>query len=99
LPAARIYEDESCVAFQDIAPKAPTHFLIIPRRHFATLADCGEGEEGLLGHMLLLAARLARERNVSSYRTVINTNSQAGQTVYHLHVHVLGGRTMRWPPG
>lgn len=99
-PAAIHYEDEQCVVFQDIHPKAPVHFLVVPRRHIASLNDEGH-DEALLGHLLAVAARVAREKGVagSGFRTVINTNAEAGQTVFHLHVHVLGGRILRWPPG
>lgn len=98
-PARLLFEDERCVALEDIHPMAPVHVLILPRRHVATLADCAVGDESLLGHLLLMAARAAREKGLDGFRTVINTNAEAGQTVFHLHVHVLGGRAMRWPPG
>jgi histidine triad (HIT) family protein len=98
-PAVLIYEDERCVAIEDVYPKAPLHALVIPRKHLATLADCAEEDEELLGHLLHVAAQVAKDKGVPGFRTVINTNSEAGQTIYHLHIHVLGGRTMRWPPG
>lgn len=97
--AALLYEDDRCIAFEDTNPKAPVHVLIVPRKHVPTLADSTEEDEGLLGHLLLVAARVARDKQVSSFRTVINTNAEAGQTIYHLHLHLLGGRTLRWPPG
>ncbi len=100
-PARLLYEDEQCVAFEDIHPRAPVHLLVIPRKHIPGLgADVG-GEEMLLGHLLAVAARMAREKGIeqSGFRCVINTNPAAGQTVYHLHLHVMGGRVMRWPPG
>ena len=101
IPASKIYEDERAVAFRDINPQAPTHALVIPRTHVASLNEAGEGEEALLGHLLLVAARVAREAGHAEggYRTVINTNADAGQTVFHVHVHVLGGRALTWPPG
>jgi len=99
LPATLVYEDDQCIAFEDVNPKAPCHLLVVPRRHIPTLNDGGEEDEGLLGHLLAVASRVAREKGVRSFRTVINTNADAGQTIYHLHVHVLGGRIMRWPPG
>jgi histidine triad (HIT) family protein len=99
-PATLHYEDEQCVVFQDINPKAPVHLLVVPRRHISSLND-EELDEPLLGHLLAVAARVAKEKGVavSGFRTVINTNAEAGQTVFHLHVHVLGGRILRWPPG
>jgi histidine triad (HIT) family protein len=98
-PSVLVYEDDQCVAIEDVYPKAPVHALIIPRQHLATLADCAKEDEGLLGHLLHVAAHVAKEKGIRSFRIVINTNSEAGQTIYHLHIHVLGGRTMRWPPG
>ena len=99
LPAAMVYQDDQCFAFDDVNPKAPVHVLVVPRRHIATLADGGEDEKALLGHLLFIAARVAATKGIRSFRTVINTNAEAGQTIYHLHIHVLGGRLMRWPPG
>jgi histidine triad (HIT) family protein len=101
LPATVLYEDDRCVVIEDVHPVAPVHVLIIPRKHIATLKDAEPDEEGLLGHLLLVAARMAEGKNIvgRGFRTVINTNAGAGQTIYHMHVHVLGGRTMRWPPG
>lgn len=100
-PAKIMYEDEQCLAIQDLHPRAPVHLLVIPRKHITSLNDNLEGDEALLGHMLALAARMAREQGIdgTGYRTVINTNAEAGQTVFHLHIHVLGGRAMKWPPG
>ncbi len=101
IPAAKIFEDERAVVFRDINPQAPTHALVIPRAHVASLAEAGEGDESLLGHLLLVAARVARDEGLaeSGYRTVINTGAGAGQTVFHIHVHLLGGRRLTWPPG
>ena len=99
LPATVVYQDDRCIGIEDIHPQAPVHMLVIPRRHIAGLAEAGEEDEGLLGHLLHVAARLAKEKGLHSFRTVINTNAEAGQTVYHLHIHVLGGRIFRWPPG
>ncbi len=100
-PARICHEDEQCVAFHDIHPQAPVHILVIPRRHIASLNAAQEEDEALLGHLLRIAARLAGENGIaaSGFRTVINTNAGAGQSVYHLHVHLLGGRPMRWTPG
>ena len=99
VPATVLYEDDRCIGIADIHPQAPVHMLVIPRRHLATLADAREEDMELLGHLLHVAAHLAKEKNLHSFRTVINTNADAGQTIYHLHIHVLGGRAMRWPPG
>jgi histidine triad (HIT) family protein len=101
IPAAKIYEDERAVAFRDINPQAPTHALVIPRAHVASLNEAGETDEALLGHLLLVAARVARDEGHADdgYRTVINTGAGAGQTVFHVHVHLLGGRSLTWPPG
>jgi histidine triad (HIT) family protein len=100
-PGKMLYEDGSCVAFEDINPKAPVHFLVIPRKHVASLNESAQEDEPMLGHLLTVAARLAQEKSIdgTGFRTVINTNAEAGQTVFHLHVHVLGGRILRWPPG
>jgi len=100
-PAKILYEDERAVAIQDIHPQAPVHLLVLPRKHLASLQEATEEDESLLGYLLTLAARLARERGLESkgYRTVINNGTWAGQSVFHLHVHVLGGRVFRWPPG
>ena len=99
IPSTVFYEDDRCVAFQDISAKAPVHFLVIPRRHIVSLNDADD--EGLLGHLLLVGARTAKEKGVdgSGYRAVVNTGAGAGQSVFHLHVHILGGRPMAWPPG
>jgi histidine triad (HIT) family protein len=101
IPAAKIFEDERAVVFRDINPQAPTHALVIPCAHVASLAEAGEADESLLGHLLLVAARVARDEGLaeSGYRTVINTGAGAGQTVFHIHVHLLGGRRLTWPPG
>ena len=100
-PARIIYEDDQCVALEDIHPKAPVHVLVIPRKHIVSLNDERSQDEPLLGHLLAVAGRVAKAKEVdgTGYRTVINTNAEAGQTVFHLHVHVLGGRILGWPPG
>ena len=99
IPATVVHEDEHCVAFRDIGPKAPTHILVIPRQHIATLDDVTDPL--LIGRLMIAAAEIARTEKLveAGYRTVINTNAGGGQTVFHLHVHVLGGRRMTWPPG
>ena len=95
-----VYEDEEKFAFEDINPQAPTHILVSPRKHFESLGEAEEGDAGLLGRILLLAAQIARERKLDGgYRTVFNNGRGAGQSVFHLHLHLLGGRTFRWPPG
>jgi histidine triad (HIT) family protein len=99
-PATLLHEDDRCVVFPDINPKAPVHLLVVPRKHISSLNE-ENMDENLLGHLLAVAAKMAKEKGIdgSGFRTVINTNAEAGQTVFHLHVHVLGGRILRWPPG
>jgi histidine triad (HIT) family protein len=100
IPAKPIYQDELCCAFSDINPQSPVHFLVVPREHVASLAHAGEEHAALLGHMLLAAAQIARDKGLGNgYRVVINTGPDGGQTVDHLHIHVLGGRHHTWPPG
>jgi histidine triad (HIT) family protein len=99
IPCDAVYSDDRCLAFRDVAPQAPVHLLVIPREPLVNLADAGPGHEPLLGHLLLVAARVARQEGLESWRTVINSGADAGQTVFHLHVHVLGGRPLGWPPG
>jgi histidine triad (HIT) family protein len=100
IPAKLVYEDADLFAFEDIDPQAPTHILLCPRKHFASLHEAAGGEQAVLGKLQLVAAQLARERNLQSgYRTVINTGAGAGQSVFHLHLHLLGGRAFQWPPG
>jgi histidine triad (HIT) family protein len=101
LPAKIVYEDERLFAFEDIRPKAPVHFLIIPKDHIASLNEAPEGAETLLGEMLLRARAIAREKGIGEkgYRIVLNTARDSGQTVFHIHFHVLGGRRLEWPPG
>ena len=101
IPSKRVFEDETCVAFNDLSPQAPTHILIVPRDHVDSLEKAGSGDKGTLGHLLLTAAEIARQQGFSEngYRVVINTNSDGGQTVFHLHVHLLAGRPFVFPPG
>jgi histidine triad (HIT) family protein len=101
IPSKKIYEDDRLFAFQDVNPQAPLHALIVPRQHIATVNDLTEKDDGLVGLMVRRAAAIAKERGFdgSGYRTVFNCNSQAGQSVFHIHLHVLGGRPMAWPPG
>ena len=96
-----IHEDDKCLAFADISPQAPTHLLVVPRKHIASLAEATDEDRDVLGHLLLVGAQLAKQKGIieRGYRTVINTNAEAGQTVFHIHVHILGGRQLGWPPG
>jgi len=95
----RIYEDELVAAFEDIHPQAPNHTLIVPREHLASSAEFTPRHEPLAGHLLVTATRLAREKGLDSYRLVMNCGEEAGQSVFHVHLHLLGGRTFGWPPG
>ena len=101
IPSSRVYEDDVCVAFNDISPQAPTHVLLVPREHFDSLDKAQKEHQATLGHLLLTAAGLAREKGFAEdgYRVVINTNGDGGQTVFHLHVHLLAGRPFIFPPG
>ncbi len=101
IPSERVYEDETCIAFNDLSPQAPTHILIIPREHINSLDKAGATHKGALGHLLLTAGSIARDRGFAEngYRVVINTNADGGQTVFHLHVHLLAGRPFIFPPG
>lgn len=101
IPAELLHQDERCVVIRDINPQAPSHFLVIPRDHLESLNDASAKDEALLGHLLRIGSRMANDAGHADagYRTVINTGSMAGQTVLHLHVHVLGGRELNWPPG
>ncbi len=101
IPGAIVYQDDRLVAFQDINPQAPMHVLIVPRRHITSLNDLSSGDDGLVGEMVRRAAALAKAHGHADrgYRTVFNCNADAGQTVFHIHLHVLGGRTFSWPPG
>lgn len=101
IPASIVYEDDELLAFNDITPQAPTHVLIVPKQHVATLNDLQDDHDRLVGAMVRRAAAIAQERGLdaSGFRTVFNTNRDAGQTVFHIHLHLLGGRSMTWPPG
>ena len=100
-PARLLYQDDQCVVFQDTNPKAPVHFLVVPRKHIHSLNENDHEDENLLGHLLAVGALVARDQGIdgTGFRTVINTNAEAGQTVFHLHLRVLGGRILSWPPG
>ena len=101
IPASVVYEDDRVLVFNDINPQAPLHVLVIPKRHIATLNDLTAADEALVGAMMRRAAAVAAERGYAQrgFRTVFNTNADSGQTVFHLHLHVLGGRSLAWPPG
>ncbi|MGQ0635749.1 MAG: histidine triad nucleotide-binding protein [Planctomycetaceae bacterium] len=100
IPAKIIHEDDRCLAFHDVNPQAPTHVLVIPRKEISSVADATEADEPLLGHLLLTARKLAVQLGLANgYRLVVNCGPEGGQTVDHLHVHLLGGRPMTWPPG
>jgi len=99
IPSNKVYEDELCYAFYDIDPQAPTHFLVIPKAHIASVSAVDESNAATVGHIFAVIAKLAKELNLDSYRVVSNIGEQAGQSVFHLHFHVLSGRDMSWPPG
>ncbi len=97
----KVFETEDVLAFRDINPQAPTHVLVVPKRHIATINDIGDDDDALVGKLFMAAAEIAREEGIAEegFRTVMNCNRRAGQTVFHLHLHVLGGRDLTWPPG
>ena len=100
IPAQIVFEDDQCLAFHDVAPQAPTHVLVIPKKPLPNLAAAQADDQALLGHLLLVAKQVAEQLGLSNgYRTVINCGSDGGQSVDHLHIHVLGGRALHWPPG
>jgi histidine triad (HIT) family protein len=101
IPAKTVYEDETVLAFEDINPQAPVHILIIPKKHISTALEIGNDDHALIGHMFRVANRIAREKKVAErgFRLVMNCNRESGQTVFHVHLHLLAGRAMHWPPG
>ena len=101
IPSRKVYEDDECLAFEDVNPQARVHVLVIPKRHLSSLADVQEPDRTLIGHLMMVCGKVAKEKGIedSGYRVVANTGAEAGQTVFHLHVHVLGGRNFGWPPG
>ncbi len=101
IPSKKVYEDAQVYAFEDIHPQAPTHVLVLPRRHIPTTSDIKAEDETLVGHLTTVAAKIAKDRGHadSGFRMVFNTNRDAGQSVFHIHLHLLGGRPMEWPPG
>ena len=100
IPSKKVYEDEHTYAFDDINPQAPTHVLVVPKKHVRGLKEATAEDAELIGYCHLAAANIARQRSIEDgYRTVLNVGPRAGQSVFHLHVHLIGGRTLRWPPG
>jgi histidine triad (HIT) family protein len=100
IPARKVYEDEHTFAFEDIKPQAPTHVLIVPKKHIAGLKEAQAEDAELIGRLHLVAAQLGRQRGIEDgYRTVLNVGPKSGQSVFHIHVHLIGGRDMKWPPG
>ena len=101
VPAELVYESNEAIAFRDINPQAPSHVLIIPRQHIETINDLGPGDAALIGNLFLVAQQVAKDEGIAEngYRVVMNCNSDAGQTVFHIHLHMLGGRRLNWPPG
>ena len=99
IPANIIYEDDLAIAFNDISPQAPIHILVIPKKSIPKLADSNSDDKDLLGHLLLVVKKITAEQKVKDYRVVINNGSEAGQTVFHIHLHILAGRVFGWPPG
>ena len=99
IPCDEVFSDEKCLAFKDINPQAPVHILIIPRKPIKSLKEIKEEDQDLLGHLLSKGTEIALAAGLDSWRTVINTGEEAGQTVFHLHIHIIGGRKLSWPPG
>ena len=101
IPASIVYEDDRVIAFNDINPQGPTHVLVVPKRHIATLNDLAAADDALVGELVRRAAAIAKERRIDAggFRAVFNTNRDAGQTVFHIHLHLIGGRGLAWPPG
>jgi histidine triad (HIT) family protein len=100
IPADIVYEDDQCLAFKDVNPQAPMHILLIPKQNLATLAEAQANDAALLGHLMLKAGDIARDQGYGdAFRLVVNNGEAAGQTVFHLHLHILGGRDLQWPPG
>jgi len=101
IPSKFVYEDEHVFAFEDINPQAPVHVLVVPKKHISTMLEAGHDDNELIGRLFQAANKIARDRNIAErgFRLVINCNPEAGQSVYHIHLHLLGGRIMHWPPG
>jgi histidine triad (HIT) family protein len=101
IPASIVYEDDRVIAFEDITPQGPTHVLVVPKRHIPSLNELTPADDAIIGEIVRRAAAIAKERGIEAggFRTVFNTNKNAGQTVFHIHLHLIGGRSMAWPPG
>ena len=99
IPADIVYEDDNALAFRDISPQAPTHILVIPKKPLASISEMGEEDTDIIGRLMLAATKVAKAENIEDYRLVVNNGAGAGQTVFHLHVHILAGRPFSWPPG
>tara|TARA_Y100001968_G_C18790156_1_gene450807 strand:+ start:47 stop:382 length:336 start_codon:yes stop_codon:yes gene_type:complete len=99
IPCDEVFSDSKCLAFKDITPQAPVHILIIPRKPIPSLQQIEKDDQDLLGHLLLTGTKVANAAGLKSWRTIINTGEEAGQTVFHLHIHIIGGRKLNWPPG
>ncbi len=99
IPCDEVYSDSLCMAFQDIQPQAPIHILVIPRKPITSLSEAKVEDQELLGHLLLVSKKIAKQEGLDNWRTIINTGEEAGQTVFHLHIHIIGGRPLKWPPG
>lgn len=99
IPADLLYEDDQCIAFRDISPQAPFHALVVPRKPIVRPDEIEEEDESLVGHLFVVAREIARDAGLTDYRLVMNNGPEAGQSVFHIHLHVLGGRPMAWPPG
>jgi len=99
IPAHKVYEDDQAIAFRDVQPVAPVHILVIPREPIVKIADTTDAHSSLLGHLLRIAVKVAEQEKIEGYRIVINNGEDGGQSVFHLHVHLIGGRKMHWPPG
>ncbi len=99
IPAQIVYEDDQALAFRDVSPQAPVHILVIPKKPIPKLSEADATDQALLGHLLLVAGKVAAQENLSGFRLVINNGAEVGQTVFHLHLHILGGRDFTWPPG
>jgi len=100
IPADIVYEDDLCLAFKDVNPQAPVHILVIPKKAISMLSESTEDDQSLIGHLFLTASKIAKEQEIGdAYRLVVNNGERAGQSVFHLHIHILGGRSLSWPPG
>ena len=99
IPADIVYEDEFCLAFKDIKPQAPVHILLIPKKEIPSSQEIKKEDQNLMGHLMVKIPEIAKKLNLSTYRLVLNTGLDAGQTVFHIHIHILGGRKLSWPPG